>query len=96
MKPDTLARVYIHYIRNGDFLDYCGLFANGMASAWKEYAPIKEYRKDFLGLVLNFWKIRRIAAIFHYDSSNKVGRTYANIRGDLLNMVRVFRGELSG
>jgi len=33
LQSDTLSRVYNEYIRNGEFLDYCGLFANGMASA---------------------------------------------------------------
>ena len=79
MKPDTLARVYIHYIHNGDFLDYCGLFANGMASAWMEYALIKEYREDFLGLLLDFGEVRGVAAIFHNNCGDKVGNANANI-----------------
>ena len=63
LQSDTLARVYIHYIRNGEFWDYCGLFANGMASAWK----------DFLGLVLDFGEVRGVAAIFHNNCGDQIG-----------------------
>jgi len=44
-----------------------------MASAWKEYAPIKEYRKDFLGLVLDFGEVRGVAAIFHNNCGDQIG-----------------------
>jgi len=94
LQSDTLARVYIHYIRNGEFWDYCGVLANGMASAWKEYALIREYRKDFLRLLLNFWKIRGVAAIFHDNCSDQIGNANANIVCGTLYQVSVRRGKV--
>jgi len=44
-----------------------------------EYALVKEYRKDFLGLLLNFWKIRGVAAIFHNNCGDQIGNANANI-----------------